>query len=112
MRPGRRSGDAPIESVSTTSPLYRGYLIALATLPCLLLFVDFRTAQKLYALIGGINKYQQLAAFEAHELLSEGRLDLLEACAPGISTGTGSRQTAVNQHHRDARQGCRGLGGP
>jgi Mn2+/Fe2+ NRAMP family transporter len=52
MRPGRRSGDAPIEAVSTTSPLYRGYLIALATLPCLLLFVDFRTAQKLYALVG------------------------------------------------------------
>jgi len=52
MRPGRGGRDAPIEKVSTTSPLYRGSLVALATLPCTLLFVDFKTAQKLYALIG------------------------------------------------------------
>lgn len=52
MRPGRADRVAPITRVCTTVPLYRGYLVALATLPCLLLFVDFRTAQKLYALIG------------------------------------------------------------
>ena len=52
MRPGRAKRGKPIEAVSTTTPLYRGYLVALATLPCALLFVDFRTAQKLYALVG------------------------------------------------------------
>ncbi|UYV12563.1 MAG: Nramp family divalent metal transporter [Phycisphaera sp.] len=38
--------------ISTTSRAYRGYLVALAVVPCGLLFVDFRTAQKLYGVVG------------------------------------------------------------
>ncbi len=49
MRPGTKSKTEP---VSTTSLPYRGFLVALATLPCALLFVRFETAQKLYAIIG------------------------------------------------------------
>ncbi|MEQ8318379.1 MAG: Nramp family divalent metal transporter [Phycisphaerales bacterium] len=49
MRPGANAKTAP---VSTTSLPYRGFLVALATLPCALLFVRFETAQKLYAIVG------------------------------------------------------------
>jgi len=38
--------------VSTKSLAYRGYLVVLAILPCALLFVDFKTAQKLYGIVG------------------------------------------------------------
>lgn len=38
--------------ISTKSLVYRGYLVALAIVPCGLLFVDFQTAQKLYGIVG------------------------------------------------------------
>ena len=49
MRPGTKAKSIP---VSTTSLPYRGFLVALATLPCALLFIRFETAQKLYAIVG------------------------------------------------------------
>lgn len=49
MRPGTDAKTAP---VSTKSLPYRGFLVALATLPCALLFIRFETAQKLYAIVG------------------------------------------------------------
>lgn len=49
MRPFRRTEPA---EVSTRSPTYRGYLVALALLPIALLYVNFQTAQKAYGLIG------------------------------------------------------------
>ncbi|NRA57129.1 MAG: Nramp family divalent metal transporter [Phycisphaerales bacterium] len=52
MRPGQSKADTSTGSVSTTSLAYRGYLVALATLPCALLFIDFETIQKLYTIIG------------------------------------------------------------
>ena len=52
MRPGRTQEAALVARVSTTSPLYRGYLIALATVPCVLLFLEFKTVQQLYAIVG------------------------------------------------------------
>lgn len=48
MRPGSRKR-AP---VSTNSLPYRGFLVALATLPMVLLVVRFETAQKVYAIVG------------------------------------------------------------
>jgi len=44
--------DALPASVGTGSLAYRGYLVALATLPCSLLFASFETAQKLYGVVG------------------------------------------------------------
>lgn len=38
--------------VATTAPLYRGYLLALATVPILGLLTSFREAQKIYAIVG------------------------------------------------------------
>ena len=38
--------------VSTESPIYRGYLYALASVPALGLFVGFREMQKIYAVFG------------------------------------------------------------
>lgn len=38
--------------VSTKSLAYRGYLVAIAVLPCGLLFVNFQTAQKFYGIVG------------------------------------------------------------
>ena len=40
------------EAVATSSPLYRSYLAALAIIPMLGLFTDFREVQKLYAVTG------------------------------------------------------------
>ncbi|MEO1009260.1 MAG: Nramp family divalent metal transporter [Planctomycetota bacterium] len=47
MRPGRTARGA-----STRSWAYRGYLLAIAVLPCGLLFVDYRAAQKWYGIVG------------------------------------------------------------
>ncbi|MEO1277524.1 MAG: Nramp family divalent metal transporter [Planctomycetota bacterium] len=52
MRPGSSKAGRPMTAVSTTSLAYRGYLVALATLPCGLLFIQFATIQKLYTIIG------------------------------------------------------------
>ncbi len=46
-----RSRRAKVE-ISEKSRAYRGYLLALAVLPCGLLFINFQTAQKLYGLVG------------------------------------------------------------
>lgn len=47
MRAKRERAD-----VSTRSPAYRGYLVALAVLPIGLLYLEFETAQKLYGVVG------------------------------------------------------------
>lgn len=46
----RRSRDRV--EVSTKSLAYRSYLVAIAVLPCGLLFVNFQTAQKFYGIVG------------------------------------------------------------
>ncbi len=52
MRGGSRSHH---ERVDTTALPYRGYLVALASLPIIgLVMVDFRTMQKTYAVVGAI----------------------------------------------------------
>lgn len=48
-------GESPerrARTVSTKSPVYRGYLAALAVVPALGLFMSFRDVQKLYAVVG------------------------------------------------------------
>ena len=47
-----RGAAAGSEAVATRSPLYRSYLAALAIIPMLGLFTDFREVQKLYAVTG------------------------------------------------------------
>jgi Mn2+/Fe2+ NRAMP family transporter len=51
----RSSLDAPVnQPVKTASPLYRGYLLALATVPMIGLWFSFVRIQKLYSLLGAI----------------------------------------------------------
>ena len=39
-------------------------------------------SKQLYALMGGVGAFERRAAFEAQQLLREGRLDLMDVCAP------------------------------
>jgi hypothetical protein len=48
------AGDAGRAAVDTRSPLYRGYLLALATVPMLGLWLSFVSVQKAYSLLGAV----------------------------------------------------------
>ncbi len=69
----RRDPAAPRLPVDTTSRAYRGYLYALAMLPAVgLIFIEFRTVQKTYALLGAA--FMPIAAVALLALNSQGRL--------------------------------------